>query len=104
MWSIFRARSMVKRRCRVALAAVTLAALVGAVWLVPGPHVMADGTGNTFKLVARHLRANVVPWTTRTQRHAGMRCSLGPLAAHPAGQQGRFSADHVGLGGNGPNW
>ena len=52
----------------------------GAMWLVPAP-VAPAGSQSAYKLVARHLRADMLPWRRGTERHDGLTRAAAAFAA-----------------------
>lgn len=58
----------------------------GTMWAVPAGPARRDTETRAFRLVARHLRGDFVPWTTEDQRTAGLARARAALA-QPEGEE-----------------
>lgn len=57
-----------------------------AMWLVPAEATQRDTDARAFRLVARNMRGDLLPWTTEDQRSAGLARAVAALA-RPDGEE-----------------
>lgn len=59
----------------------------GSMWLVPAEAAQRYDPACAFPLVARHMRGDVLPWTTQDERSAGLARAAAALAQPDGGQK-----------------
>lgn len=58
----------------------------GSMWLVPAESARRDNPACAFRLIARHVRGDVLPWTTQDERSGGFARAAAALA-RPDGEE-----------------